>query len=119
MHLSPKYRTLMPLWTLWIGWNGWLLVPGRNGQHISLLSQFFCPSSKIAQAGYAQRHVRRGQKRVSVRYFLENHWLIRCILCLSYMLFSLLTYALFVNNIGVSFSHRQESFTLVAFVKLV
>jgi len=39
-----------------------------------LLSHFFCLSSKIAErARVCQRRVRRGQKRVSVRYMLLNH----------------------------------------------
>ena len=77
----------------------------------------FLPFKQIAQLRYAIG-VTEGPEACQCTVFLENHWLIRCILCLSYMLFSLLTYALFVN-IGVSFSHRQESFTLIAFVKLV
>ena len=37
---------------------GRLLVPGRNGQWFYLLSQFFCPSSKIAQPKYAKERAR-------------------------------------------------------------
>ena len=55
----PKYRTLTRFWpppTPFLAPlnQGRLLVYGRNGQSICLLSPFFCPSSKIAQPKYAK-----------------------------------------------------------------
>ena len=54
-----KYRTLTRFWpppTPFLAPlnQGRLLVYGRNGQSICLLSPFFCPSSKIAQPKYAK-----------------------------------------------------------------
>ena len=53
------YRTLTHFWPPLTPFlaplnQGRLLVYGRNGQSICLLSPFFCPSSKIAQPKYAK-----------------------------------------------------------------
>ena len=46
--LAPSDATLAPLH------EGRLLVPGKNWQWLCLISQFVCPSSKIAQPRYAK-----------------------------------------------------------------